>query len=76
MTLSDLVLFYAPEMPIKLALYDKADSVYILNFEDAADHDLEIFQRYQSATVLAWYVVREKNIATRIINVELDIDKF
>lgn len=74
MTLSELFSAYAPEMPLSLALYDKADSVYNLRFDN--DLDLEIFERYKNVTVLAWYVVCEKNIATGIVNVELDIDEF
>lgn len=72
MTLRDLFSAYAPDVLVRVVIYDGANSVYCLRFkfEDAAGHDFEIFEKYSDATVREWYV------GINMINVSLDIEKF
>lgn len=71
MTLRDLFSAYAPDVLLRVVIYDNNNSVYCLRFkfEDTAGHDFEIFEKYSNTRVREWYAGLD------IINVLLDIEK-
>lgn len=72
MTLRNLFSAYAPDVILRVVIYDRANTAYCLRFkfEDAAGHDFEIFKKYNDARVIEWYAGLDT------INVLLAIDKF